>query len=58
MRSVAAPVVVDGDVVCSISLAGPANRFVGERIEKEIPNMVRGAANEIELKLTYSESGF
>ncbi|WP_336022859.1 IclR family transcriptional regulator [Halobellus salinisoli] len=57
MRSVAAPILIDGVVVCSISLAGPANRFVGERFQEEIPNIVRGAANEIELKLTYSESG-
>jgi DNA-binding IclR family transcriptional regulator len=57
MRAVAAPILLDGDVVASISLAGPANRFVGQRFEAEIPEMVTGVANEIELKLTYSESG-
>ncbi|WP_311172148.1 IclR family transcriptional regulator [Halobellus ordinarius] len=57
MRSVAAPILLDGEVVCSISLAGPANRFVGERFTEEVPDIVKGAANEIELKLTYSESG-
>lgn len=57
VRSVAAPILLDGEVVCSISLAGPANRFVGERFTTEIPDIVKGAANEIELKLTYSESG-
>jgi DNA-binding IclR family transcriptional regulator len=58
VRSVAAPVLLDGRVLCSISLAGPANRFVGARFREEIPATVRGAANEIELRLTYSESGF
>jgi DNA-binding IclR family transcriptional regulator len=57
MRAVAAPILLDGRIVGSISLAGPANRFVGDRFETEIPDMVRGAANELELKLTYSQSG-
>jgi DNA-binding IclR family transcriptional regulator len=57
MRAVAAPISLDDEVVGSISLAGPANRFVGDRYEEEIPGMVRGAANELELKLTYSQSG-
>jgi DNA-binding IclR family transcriptional regulator len=57
MRAVAAPIRVDGEVVASISLAGPANRFVGDRFEREIPEQVKAVANEIELKLTYSESG-
>jgi DNA-binding IclR family transcriptional regulator len=48
---------LDDEVVCSISLAGPADRFVGERFTEEVPDIVKGAANEIELKLTYSESG-
>ena len=48
---------LDDTVVASVSLAGPANRFVGERLEKRIPEMVKGAANELELKLTYSQSG-
>lgn len=57
MRVVAAPVLLDGRIVGSISLAGPANRFVGERFDDEIPEMVMGAANELELKLTYDQSG-
>jgi DNA-binding IclR family transcriptional regulator len=57
LRAVAAPIVLDDRIVGSISLAGPASRFVGERFETEIPDMVRGAANELELKLTYSQSG-
>lgn len=57
VRSVAAPILVENEVICSISLAGPANRFIGERFRTEVPDIVKGAANEIELKLTYSESG-
>jgi DNA-binding IclR family transcriptional regulator len=57
MRAVAAPILLDGRVVGSISLAGPANRFVGDRFETELPDLLRGAANELELKLTYSQSG-
>ena len=57
MRAVAAPILQDRAVMGSISLAGPANRFVGERFEEEIPSQVCSAANELELKLTYSQSG-
>lgn len=57
MRAVAAPIILDDRIVGSISLAGPANRFVGERFNETIPEMVTGAANELELKMTYSKSG-
>lgn len=55
MRVVAAPVRVKGRVVASISLAGPAGRFVGDRYETDIPDIVKGAANELELNLTYPQ---
>lgn len=57
MRAVAAPITLGGRVRGSISLAGPASRFVGERYEETIPGLLTSAANELELKLTYSESG-
>lgn len=57
MRSIAAPILLNGDVVGSISLAGPANRFVGDLLQNDLPGLVTGAANEIELKLQYSSSG-
>lgn len=57
MRAVAAPITLNDRVEGSISLAGPASRFVGERYEETIPGLVTSAANELELKLTYSESG-
>jgi DNA-binding IclR family transcriptional regulator len=56
VRSVAAPVLLDDTIAGSISVAGPANRFVGERFEKEIPEKVKAVTNELELRLTYSES--
>lgn len=56
MRAVAAPVLLENRVIGSISLAGPANRFVDRYFEDEIPSVVTGTANELELKLTYSES--
>ena len=57
VKVVAAPIVRDGDVLGAINLAGPANRFVGDYFERELPELVTGVANEIELNLTYSESG-
>lgn len=57
MRAVAAPILPNERILGSISLAGPANRFVGDRFNNEIPEILMGAANELELKLTYSQSG-
>jgi DNA-binding IclR family transcriptional regulator len=54
LRSVGVPVVTsDGDVLGGISVSGPANRMKGDWYRKEIPNLLLGAANEIELKSTY-----
>lgn len=57
MRVVAAPLLWDDQVLGSISLAGPANRFVGDYFHQEIPSLVTGTANEIEMKLQYSDTG-
>lgn len=54
MHAVASPILRD-EVVCgSICVAGPANRIRGGRFQQEIPDIVSGATNEIELKLSYS----
>ncbi|WP_227379838.1 IclR family transcriptional regulator [Haladaptatus halobius] len=50
VSSVAAPVVHDNDVVGSISVAGPTVRIKDEWGD-QLPNIVRGAANDIELRL-------
>jgi DNA-binding IclR family transcriptional regulator len=57
MRAVAAPIILDDRVRGSLSLAGPANRFVGARFDTEVPEAVTGSANELELRLMYDQSG-
>ncbi|MCG1007568.1 IclR family transcriptional regulator [Halorubrum lacusprofundi] len=55
LRCVAAPVVPeDGDIVAALSVAGPTTRIKGERFHKEIPELLRSAANVIEINLVYS----
>lgn len=54
LRCVGAPVLgTEGSVIGSLSIAGPARRMQGEWFEEEIPNMLLGTVNELELKLTY-----
>lgn len=53
IRSVAAPVVCDGEVEGAVGVVGPANRLRGDRFREEIPDLVSGAANELELRLRY-----
>lgn len=42
------------DVLGAFSVSGPINRMEGEWFEHELPNMLKGSANEIELNLRYS----
>lgn len=51
-RAVASPIIHDGEPLGSIAVSGPENRFRGERFTKELPEMITGAANAIELSLT------
>ncbi len=51
-RSVAAPIVVDA-VLGAVSIGGPANRIEGARFREELPELVTGMVNEIELELQY-----
>lgn len=53
LRSVAAPVVCDGTVEGAVAVVGPKNRLKGDRFREEIPSLVSGAANELELRLVY-----
>lgn len=57
-RSVAAPILVDDHVLGAISVGGPTNRLKGERFERELPDLVSGVTNEIELKIQYSDSSW
>jgi IclR family acetate operon transcriptional repressor len=53
VRSIAAPVVCDNKVRGAIAVVGPENRLKGERFNEELPELVSGAANELEIRLQY-----
>jgi DNA-binding IclR family transcriptional regulator len=53
IRAVGMAIVTHGDVHGALSVSGPSNRVRGERFREELPNILSGAVNEIELKLTY-----
>lgn len=44
----------DGSVLGAISISGPAQRFKGDKLQNEIPDLLLGATNEIELNLEYA----
>ncbi|WP_101295840.1 IclR family transcriptional regulator [Halegenticoccus soli] len=44
----------DGTVVGALSISGPVHRFKGETFEEELPSLVLGSTNEMELKLEFS----
>lgn len=44
----------DGDVIGGLSVTGPSHRLKGERFEAELPDLLLGAANEIELNIAHS----
>lgn len=44
----------DGSVIGAISVSGPANRLKGAYYREELPDLLLGAVNEIELNLKYS----
>ena len=55
LRAVAAPVLsADGEVEGSVSVAGAARRMQGEWFESELPELLLGVVNEIELDLAYA----
>jgi len=43
----------DGNPIGALSISGPANRLKGERFRSELPDLLLGSANEIELRLQY-----
>lgn len=54
LRAVGVPVhCSEGNVLGAISLSGPANRLIGEYFRTEIPDLLLGAVNEVELNLQY-----
>lgn len=54
-RSIAAPITSSaGEALGAISIAGPTSRLRGEKFETAYPELLRDAANVIELDITYS----
>jgi DNA-binding IclR family transcriptional regulator len=53
LRSIAAPIIVRGDVLGAILVAGPARRIRSDTFLKTLPEKVMGAANTIELCIEY-----
>ena len=55
LRAVGVPIRLDnGAVYGAISVSGPAHRFSKKYFREELPELLLGAANEIELNLKYS----
>jgi DNA-binding IclR family transcriptional regulator len=55
LRCVAVPILNNNDdVEGAISLSGPTSRFQGEMYHSEVPQMLKNAANVIELNITYT----
>lgn len=54
VNAVAAPVLDGTDApIGSITIAGPANRMRGPTLDDELPDLLLGVANEIEVRLAY-----
>jgi DNA-binding IclR family transcriptional regulator len=55
LRAVGVPVLApDESVIGALSVSGPTHRLKGTRFEEQIPDLLLGTANEIELKIPYS----
>lgn len=53
IRSVGAPIIgADDEVLGAVAVGGPENRLKGEYFCERLPDLVTGAANEIELKVS------
>lgn len=45
----------NGDVLGAISVSAPTNRMKGEWFEEDLPDLLLGTANELELNIAYSQ---
>jgi DNA-binding IclR family transcriptional regulator len=55
LRAVGVPIRYDdGQVLGAISISGPANRLKGTYFREELPDLLLGAVNEIELNVKFS----
>jgi DNA-binding IclR family transcriptional regulator len=53
IRAVGMAIVTDEEIHGALSVSGPSNRIRGDRFREELPEVISGAVNEVELKLTY-----
>lgn len=53
-RAIASPIIVHNSVYGAVVVAGPENRLQGDRFESDIPEITKGAANELQLQLRNS----
>lgn len=54
LRCIAAPIVVENDVLGAVSVSGPKSRMSGEWYTEELPALTMSAANVIEINSTYA----
>jgi DNA-binding IclR family transcriptional regulator len=55
LHAVAVPITTkDNSAIGSLSISGPANRLQGEKLNEDLPNLLLGAVNEIEINLSHS----
>lgn len=53
--AVAGPVTdSNGNLIGVLSISGPSNRMKGDWFKSEMPDIILGSANELELRITYS----
>lgn len=53
LHSVGVPIRDSDGVIGALSLSGPSHRLKGERFETELPDLLLGAANELELNIAH-----
>ncbi|PSP61338.1 IclR family transcriptional regulator [Halobacteriales archaeon QH_8_64_26] len=54
LRAIGAPVIgSENTVIGGLSISGPINRIEGQRLDEELPSLLLGATNELELDITY-----
>ncbi|SEH50110.1 DNA-binding transcriptional regulator, IclR family [Halopenitus malekzadehii] len=55
LHAVGVPILGDGGVVIgALSVSGPSHRLRGDRFHEDLPNLLLGTANELELNITHT----
>ena len=54
LRAIGAPILgPEKEVIGALSISGPINRMRGDRFDDELPTLLLGATNELELRIAY-----